>query len=422
MKYKLLNALLVTAMAAAFAPAAVATTWYVDGLNGSDGNNCTSATTACKTIGYAISLAAAGDSISVAPATYTENLTIGFSLNIIGSGASTTIIDGGRVGSVISIFNSGTNLTLSELTIQNGLAVDAGGILNPAGAKLTISHSIISRNGASGFRYLTPGMGGGISNAGTLIVSYSTLSGNYATGKQKLFAHGDGGAIWNSGTVTIAYSTLSGNTAAGFGGAGGAIDNGGTVMVSHSTLSGNSASLGGGINNTNILKIEDSTFSGNGAILGGGVHNGPNNPKGLAKVTISNATLSGNGGAGIYNGAGTTTIQNSIVANNFRGNCSKPGGSIKSNGYNLSSDGSCPFTNTGDLNHTDPLLGPLQDNGGPTQTQALLSGSRAIDSGNPHGCTDNLGNLLKTDQRGQPRHDPEDTRGCDIGAYESQSD
>jgi hypothetical protein len=71
---------------------------------------------------------------------------------------------------------------------------------------------------------------------------------------------------------------------------------------------------------------------------------------------------------------------------------------------------------------TDPLLGPLQNNGGPTQTQALLSGSPAIDAGNPSGCTDGNGHLLKTDQRGMPRHDPEDTRGCDIGAYESQRD
>src|SRR5215472_471562 len=95
MKYELLNALLLTAMAAAFAPAAVATTWYVDGVNGFDGNNCTSATTACKTIGHAIEASVSGDSIIVAPATYTENLSISKSLNILGSDAATTIVDGG---------------------------------------------------------------------------------------------------------------------------------------------------------------------------------------------------------------------------------------------------------------------------------------------------------------------------------------
>jgi hypothetical protein len=95
---------------------------------------------------------------------------------------------------------------------------------------------------------------------------------------------------------------------------------------------------------------------------------------------------------------------------------------MTSDGYNLSSDNSCDFDNTGDLNNTDPKLGPLQNNGGPTQTQALLSGSPAIDAGNPSGCTDGNGNLLKTDQRGRPRHDKEDSGGCDMGAYERQKD
>jgi len=80
------------------------------------------------------------------------------------------------------------------------------------------------------------------------------------------------------------------------------------------------------------------------------------------------------------------------------------------------------ITGPGDLNNTDPLLGSLQNNGGPTQTMALLSGSPAIDVGNPAGCTDGLGHSLKTDQRGMPRPDPEDKGGCDMGAYESQSD
>jgi hypothetical protein len=115
----------------------------------------------------------------------------------------------------------------------------------------------------------------------------------------------------------------------------------------------------------------------------------------------------------------TATLENSIIGNNSGGNC---GGSVTSNGYNLSSDGTCNFHNTGDLNNTDPKLGPLQNNGGPTQTEALLPGSPAIDAGNPSGCTDGQGHLLKTDQRGQPRPDHEDTGGCDMGAYERQTD
>jgi hypothetical protein len=89
-------------------------------------------------------------------------------------------------------------------------------------------------------------------------------------------------------------------------------------------------------------------------------------------------------------------------ANNAGGNCH---GTITSGGYNLSSDDSCEFTGPGDLNTTDPNLGPLQLNGGPTRTMALLPGSLAIDSGNPSGCTDGHAHLLKTDQRGQPRPD-----------------
>ena len=95
---------------------------------------------------------------------------------------------------------------------------------------------------------------------------------------------------------------------------------------------------------------------------------------------------------------------------------------MTSHGYNLSSDGTCNFNARGDLNNHDPLLGPLQNNGGPTQTMALLPGSPAIDAGNPSGCTDGQGHLLKTDQRGMPRPDREDIVGCDMGAYERQSD
>ena len=95
---------------------------------------------------------------------------------------------------------------------------------------------------------------------------------------------------------------------------------------------------------------------------------------------------------------------------------------MTSDGYNISSDSTCGFGGPGDMRDTDPLLGPLQNNGGPTQTMALPSGSPAIDTGNPTACTDSLGHLLKTDQRGMPRPDKEDTGGCDIGAYESQTD
>ena len=339
----------------AVVPTALAsTTWYVDGVHGNDSNNCRSTLTACKTIGHAISLASSGDTVSVFPATYTENLTIGISLEVVGSGAATTIIDGGGIGTVVTV--SRGFVSISRVTIRNGKGKGAGGGINNAG-KLIINNSTISGNVVEGFS-----VGGGISSGGILTINGSTLSGNSAGYR--------GGGIYNTntGTLRIFNSTISGNSAGAttLPGGGGGIDilSGGMVTISNSTISGNSATGGGGID-------------------------------------------------------GVATLQNSIVSDNTGGNCSDP---MTSSGHNLSSDGTCNFTGPGDLNNTDPKLGPLQNNGGETQTQALLSGSPAIDAGNPSGCTDGNGKLLKTDQRGARRPDNEDSGGCDMGAYESQTD
>jgi len=178
MKDKLtFSSLLLLALFSALAPALASTTWYVSGANGNDANNCLSPTTACKTIGHAISLAASGDSIMVAAATYGGNLTISKSLNIIGSSAQTTIIDGGGHNTVVTISNSAARVTLSHLTIRHGNAPTGGGIYN-SGA-LTINNCVISGNSANA----NPGgppQGGGIYSAGTLTINNSTISGNTA--------------------------------------------------------------------------------------------------------------------------------------------------------------------------------------------------------------------------------------------------
>jgi hypothetical protein len=257
---------------------------------------------------------------------------------------------------------------------------------------------------------------------------------------------GDGGGILNRGTLTINNSTISGNTANNYCGRypcgiyGGGIYNAGTLTINNSTISGNTANsygcqdvltmcfaFGGGIaNHGGIVKINNSTISGNTAIahcLGGGKcfnHGGGIYTDSASSVSSTTIGRNGSGG-GIFNNpvyAGTVKFQNTIVANQS-GNCN---GTLISKGHNLSSDNTCNFSGPGDLNNTDPQLGPLQYNGGPTQTMALPSGSPAIDAGNPNGCTDNRGHLLTTDQRGMPRPDPEDTSGCDIGAFESQTD
>src|SRR5271169_2484164 len=113
------SSLLLVGLFLALAPTALASsTWYVDGVHGSDNNNCKSPQTACKTIGHAIQMASSGDSIMVAAATYTENLTVGISLKVIGSGASTTIVDGGGVATVVKI-EAGSHVTLSKVTIPH---------------------------------------------------------------------------------------------------------------------------------------------------------------------------------------------------------------------------------------------------------------------------------------------------------------
>jgi hypothetical protein len=396
------------------------TTWYVNGMSGSDSNNCMSAQTACKRIGHAISLAASGDSITVGAATYAENLTIGFSLGIVGSGASTTVIDGGGKNTVVTIPNTSARVTLSKVAIRNGLAASGGGIYN-SGA-LTISHSILIANGAHAHG------GGGIYNKGALTIKNCTLTRNSAS-NLTIFSGASGGGIYNAGTLTINNSILSNNsmTATDIAlASGGGVSNLGMLRISNSTLSGNTASnsshglrsVGGGISNGGTLTISNSTFSENSAGGdGGGISNG-------GTLTINNSTLSRNSaatGGGIWNyDTSPATLQNSIFANSPNGgNCSGP---MTSNGYNLSSDNTCNFNNTGDQNNTDPRLGPLQNNGGLTPTMALPSGSPAIDAGNPSGCTDSQGHLLKTDQRGKPRPDTEDTGGCDMGAFERQSD
>jgi hypothetical protein len=163
--------LLLIALCLALASTALASnTWYVDGVNGSDTNDCKTSPTACHTIGHAIALASSRDTINVAPATYRENLTIPISLKVIGSDAKTTIIDGGQNGTVVTVSNTKAHVTLSKLTMQNGYAGHGGG---------------------------------GILNDGTLTVNDSTLSGNSA-------GNGDGGGIHNNGTLTVNKSTLSG--------------------------------------------------------------------------------------------------------------------------------------------------------------------------------------------------------------------
>ena len=217
---------------------------------------------------------------------------------------------------------------------------------------------------------------------------------------------GDGGGIFNLATLTLTDVAVANNTTSGKGG-GISNDTSGTLTLLRSTISGNSTPTndGGGIfyNGTAAGSLTNVTISGNSSSNGGGIYN--QKTLTLANVTISNNSASLQGG-GIRRSAGTITLKNTIVANSTSGgNCS---GTITSAGYNIDSANTCAFAGTGDKINTNPNLGALADNGGPTQTHALPAGSPAIDAGTATGAP-------ATDQRGAVR--PQGT-GYDIGAYE----
>ncbi len=221
-----------------------------------------------------------------------------------------------------------------------------------------------------------------------------------------------GGGIYNAGTLSINNSTVSGNR----GRFGGGILNSGTLSINNSTLSNNTGSYGGGICGGGTLDITNSTFSGNTATeQGGGIYGG--NP-----VSISHSTFTANtatsGGGGIYRTGGTVSVKNSIFTDNTPNNCNSP---LTSQGYNLESGTDCGFIGTGDRRNATANLGPLQNNGGPTWTHALLAGSQAIDQIPPG--TNGCGTEYTTDQRGADRANGPGHGGdqCDIGAYEYDS-
>jgi hypothetical protein len=394
----------------------------------------------------ALAVANDGDTIDATGVSGTILLTSGelqitHNVTINGTGVGSLAVSGNAIFRVFENFAS--NVTISGFTVTNGLAADGnggGGILNHGG--LALSDSIVSNCATPAG---SNQQGGGISNnlGATLTVVGSTITGNYAGcegggiyssnaqltvmnstisgngATSGLQCGGAGGGIFynGDGTVTVTNSVISGNGTAGTGG--GLYAGGGTAMVTDSTISGNTVGgfcepcgQGGGIfNYLSTLTVTNSTISDNGVHgSGGGVWNGGN----PASLIVINSTLSGNssgnfGGGAIYNGADLTVTNSTLSGNLGWGtggtilnggaaqigdtvlNAGEIGGTIvnqgtfTSLGYNLASDdGGGVLTGPGDQVNTDPLLGPLQDNGGPTFTHELLPASLAIDAGDPN--------------------------------------
>lgn len=301
------------------------------------------------------------------------DLDITESVDLVGAGADATILDANSIDRVLQVSGPITvnflRLSITGGVAPSGASESRGGGLLVQGSSVVLSQVVVHNNQAST-------SGGGIDNFG--------------------------------GRVTLSYSILRQNQAL----RGGGIFNGNSLVIENSLVINNTASLnGGGVDNFGAGTLENATFTGNSA------GNDPDTGDSLGSAVFSdgnismvNVTLSGNNGAA-FNNAGEGRLANVIMAANGPANCIGP---IISEGSNLEDKDTCGFDPVTDLVNSDPLLDELAQNGGFTQTFALLAGSPAIDRGNPDRCP-------ATDQRGAFRPADGDLNGsavCDIGAFE----
>jgi fibronectin-binding autotransporter adhesin len=337
-------------------------------------------------------------------------------VNIVGAGTitfdptvfathETISLTGGQLelsatGGLESIAGPAAGLTMDADGNSRVFQIDSG--VTAALSGLTITGGSASRS-----------FGAGLANFGTVTLTDCTVSGNSAS-------FGRGGGLWNAGTVTLVDSTISGNSA-GLGG--GVYDSDGKATFTGCMISGNSASEhGGGVYDYGTVTLTDCTISGNSADEGGGVEVVGSEPSSF--LTLTACTVSGNsastegGGIDIYGdfAVAGVTISDTIIAGNSAGTGPDVSGAVSSDhGFNLigDGDGASGFTAAGDQVGTatspiDPLLAPLGNYGGPTQTMALLPGSPAIGQG-----TTISG--ISADQRGFALDAPQP----DIGAFQS---
>jgi CSLREA domain-containing protein len=280
-------------------------------------------------------------------------------MTIVGVGETGSFLEASSLGD--RVFDVRADVHLRRLTLLGGSPVDTGGILRARSGTTRVTSTTLFGGRAADGGAVSVGDGGAVT------IDRSWITASRATGR--------GGGLRVRGTTTLLRSTVSENRASGGGGlfVGSTAD----LSVVESTVSRNAADRGGGIRAVGDVQLFSSTLVANRAEVGGGV-----------LVWISS----------------TTTAAHSMFARNeasVRGAlCVRR---LVSEGFNVSETRGCGLTGSTDLAGTDPLIGALKQNGGPTPTHAVKVGSPAIDRG---------GDCAGRDQRGAPRED------CDSGAYE----
>jgi CSLREA domain-containing protein len=368
------------------------------------------------------------------------------SANVTGGGPEYNTDVGGNGGGVCNIGNlESKDAVVCDNRTGFGQFVGGagGGLFNQGFARLT--HVTVCDNttgGSSGAG--SGGDGGGIANGGELVLETSRITGNESGGGIRPDVGARGGGIYNGGRATIGDTVIASNRAGdgAVGGDGGALYNVNCIEIANSVISRNTAGWGagdhggegGGIYNSGDLWATNCTITQNltrdnryGGSGGGILTTGT--------LVLASCTLSRNAATGLWDlgwagqavgggiavVTGTTEIANTIMAGNYAvDGAPECAGIVTSFRFGLLGDpGGCSVVGSteGSITGLFPLLGPLEDNGGPVPTEALLAGSPAVDAGDPNGCTDAHGYPLECDARGAPRVSVGDRR-CDIGAYE----
>lgn len=357
-----------------------------------------------------------------------------------GGGANDSFsFGGGAAGGGGGIFNGGS-LILSNCTIEENSGGAGGG-----GGSVSSSTGSVGAPGGSG------GSGGGIDNTNLLILSCCTICGNTGgnggpggNGQGLLWGGnggngGNGGGICNFGSITSVLCTIRGNLCGdggaggigdgagdgGKGGNGGGIFSAGTITMVACTVNANIGG-GGGVGGVNFSPFSSAGGTGGAGGNGGGICDATSAQLASLSDTLVALNRAGTGGLG-GNGSGGISSPPPPSLNGTNGIGRDVVGKFVSGGYNLVGEAGTVMGLTNGVNHDlvgttnapiNPFLGPLQNNGGPTLTQALLVGSPAIDQGNSFGLTaDQRGHVRPHDYYCIPNAPGGD--GSDIGSFES---